>query len=69
VTRAVNAENIHEAGGTAIRLLQEEPKFQRMSAVYGGQAPELTIDEVVGSDSLELEATNMSGYVFYEEDV
>ena len=68
MTRAVTAENIHEAGATAIRLLQEEPKFQRMSVTYGGQAPELTIDEVVGSDNLDIETTNKSGYVFYEDE-
>jgi hypothetical protein len=68
VTRAVMASSLQEAGTGAIRLLQEEPKFRKLVEGYKGQTPELTIDEAVVAQDIEVQSVNNSGYAFYENE-
>jgi hypothetical protein len=68
VTRAVTARNLQEAGATAIRLLQAEPKYRKMVEGYQGRIPELVVDEAVVAQDVDVKSVNHSGYAFYEDE-
>jgi hypothetical protein len=68
VSRAVMASSLQEAGAGAIKLLQEEPKFRKMVEGFMGQIPDLTIDEAVVAQDIDVASVNNSGYAFYEDE-
>jgi hypothetical protein len=67
VNRVVRASDAHEAGAAAIQLVRAEPKFRRLVESYGGEAPELVVEDAIAAPHPDPGRANRTGYVFYDD--